>query len=300
MLLKTIKTVSIAIVVLTVFVHNGNALPLTKTFYTTNENILDFSFFQEIINADNVFRKDVFSLGMGLSGGISADIRFELLHDPGFSVAGNTWGDTFAGISFPAGSAMDKRLKFFYYTRFRVPTGPDPGDDARWANVSLGRNELLTGPGASFRTPGNSLFTFNFFYIFREDGNGNLYEAFRINPLKKETWKTFFGLNPFAKDSFFRSENSPNDYCSAAFSFITSDYYPLVFSGEIYYSHGVRGGGRGNLPIEGERINPFLLSAGVKYFMRDNLFFQGSCTLTPFRSSGYVKEVWSLGVNIFF
>lgn len=300
MLLKTIKTVIIAIVVVTVFVYTGNALPLTKTCYTVNENILDFAVFQEIINADKVFRKDVFFLGMGLSAGISADVRFELLHNSGFPGKGNIWGDTFAGISFPAGSAIKRKLKFFYYTRFRIPTGPDPGEDVKWANISLGRNELLTGPGVSFKSSGNSLFTLNLFYIFRENENGNLYESFSINPLKKDTWKIFFGLNPFAKGSFFRSENSKNDYCSAAFSFVSSNYYPLVCFGEMYYSHTVRGGGRGNLPIEGEKVNPFLLSAGVKYFVRDNVFFQGSCALTPFRSKGYVKEVWSLGVNIFF
>lgn len=298
MLLKTIKRVSIAIVVLTLFVYTGNTLPLTRTFYAVDENILDFSFSQEIINADQVFRKDVFSLGMGFHSGVSADMRFELLHDPGLPGSENIWGDALGGISFPTGSVMNRRIKFFYYTRFRVPTGPDPKDDAKWANISLGRNELLTGPGASFSTRGNSLFTFNLFYVFREHEIGNLYEPLRINPLKKETWKTFFGLNPFAKESFFRSENSGNDYCSAAFSFIHSDYYPLVCFGEVYYSRGVRGGG--DLPIEGERINPILLSAGVKYFMRDNLFFYGSCALTPFRRSGYVKEVWSLGINIFF
>lgn len=293
------KKISIITMMLIFFVHNLWSLPLTKTFYAADENLLDAAFYQEVVNGHDLFRKDIFSMGIGFYGGISADVRFDLLHNPGLPGSGSRPGDTFAGFSIPAGSYFDKKLAFFYYNRFRIPTGEDPYDNPEWRNVSLGRNELLTGPGASLRIGYNLLLSSNIFYIFREGPNENLYGDFNFNFTEKEAWKTLFGFNPFAEDSFFDSKKRGNDYISASFSIIYSFYYPYLFFSEFYYSHNPGGGGRG-LAIEGDGVNPLLVSAGVKYFPGSNVFVQASLTLNPLRNSGYIKEIWSLGVNIFF
>jgi hypothetical protein len=280
MLIKPLKKISIIKLMLIFFVSTGYSLPLTKTFYAPGEKILDFALYQEVINTGDLYRKEIFSLGIGFHSGAGADIKFEMLHDPGLPGKGNTWGDTFAGFSFPAGTVMEKRLKFFYYTRFRIPSGPDPAGDEKWANVSLGKNELLTGPGVSFKADSGNLLTFNF--------------------SEKKTWKTFCGLNPFSRESFFDSGELENDYYSLALSLINSDYYPVVYFGEIYYSRSVSSTGGSELPVEGESVNPVLLSGGFKYLFSSSFFVRGSCTVSLVRETGFLEEVWSLGINIFF
>jgi hypothetical protein len=223
-----------------------------------------------------------------------------MLHDPGLPGKNNIWGDSFAGFSLPAGTLFEKRLKLFYYTRFRIPSGPDPEEDEKWANLSLGRNELLTGPGISFKADPGNLLTFNLFYVFRECENENLYETLSFNLSEKETWKTFFGFNPFSRESFFESERLENDYYSLALSLINSHYYPITYFGEIYHSRSVSAAGRTGLPIEGDSVNPFFLSGGVKYLFSSNFFIQGSVTVSLIRKKGFLNEVWSLGINIFF
>lgn len=281
------------------FVYNALSLPLTKTFYAADENLLDMAFYQEIINCHDLFRKDVFSMEIGFYGGVSADIRFELLHDPGLPGSGSRSGDTFAGFSIPAGRYFNNKMTLFYYNRFRIPTGEDPYEKGEWRNISLGRNELLTGPGASFKVSDSLLVSANLFYIFREGGVESLYGDFNFNVAEKEAWKGMFGFNPFSRDSFFDSRKRGNDYVSSSFSLIYSVYYPYIFFTEIYYSHNP-GGGESGLFIEGDGVNPLLVSAGIKYFPGENLFVQGSCTVHPLRTGGYIKEIWSLGVNIFF
>ncbi len=293
------KKISIILMVLIFFPFKVWALPLTKTFYAADENLLDMSLYQELVNGHDLFRKDIFSMEIGFHGGVSADVRFELLHDPGLPGSGNRWGDTFAGFSIPAGRYFDKRLALFYYNRFRIPTGEDPYEQPEWRNISLGRHELLTGPGASMKIHSNLLLSANLFYIFREDRNESMYGDLNFKLTEKEAWKNIFGLNPFVGDSFFHSSKLRNDYISSSASLIYSDYYPYIFFSGIYYSHRPGGGG-GGLPIEGDGVNPLLVTAGIKYFPGSTVFIQGSCTLHPLRTRGYIKEIWSFGVNIFF
>jgi hypothetical protein len=300
MLIKLLKKISIIKLMLIFFVSTGYSLPLTKTFYTPRENILDCALYQEVINTGDLYRKEIFLLGIGFHSGADADVKIEMLHDPGLPGKDNIWGDIFAGFSLPAGTLFEKRLKLFYYTRFRIPSGPVPGEDQKWANVSLGRNELLTGPGISFKANQWNLLTFNLFYVFREGENDNLYEALNFNLSEKKTWKTLFGFNPFSGESFFDSGMPENDYYSLALSLINSYYYPFVYFGEIYHSRSVSSPGGSELPVEGENVNPVLISGGVKYLFSSNFFIQGSCTVSLIREKGFLKEVWSLGINIFF
>jgi len=293
------KKISIIFMVLIFFPFIARALPLTKTFYAADENLLDMSIYQEIIHGHDLFRKDVFSMEIGFYGGVSADVRFELLHDPGLPGSGNRGGDTFVGFSIPAGEFLNKRLTFFYYNRFRIPTGEDPYEQPEWRNISLGRHELLTGPGASLKMRKDMLFSANLFYTFRDEQNESMYSSLNFKLTEKEAWKTLFGLCPFAGDSFFDKSRLRNDYISSSVSVIYSGYYPVIVFSELYYSRRPGGGGEG-LPIEGDGVNPLLVSAGVKYFPGSTVFIQGSCTLHPLRTRGYIKEVWSLGANIFF
>ena len=83
MLNEIVKKISIIIMMLIFFVCNGYTLPLTKTFYTPRENILDSALYQEVINSGDMYRKEIFSFGMGFYSGAGAVIKIEMLHDPG-------------------------------------------------------------------------------------------------------------------------------------------------------------------------------------------------------------------------
>jgi len=194
---------------------------------------------------------------------------------------------------------FNNKLAIFYYNRFRIPSGEDPYEKDEWRNISLGRNELLTGPGASFKISDNLMVSANLFYIFRERLNESLYGDLNFNLTEKEAWKSMFGFNPLCNDSFLGSGKRRDDYISSSSSLIYSFYYPYIFFAEIYYSLNPGGGG-GGLSIEGDGVNPLLISSGVKYFPGSNVFVQGSCIINPIRSGGYIKEISSLGVNIFF
>jgi len=109
-------------------------------------------------------------------------------------------------------------------------------------------------------------------------------------------------LNPFYKDSFFEGEKLKNDYASIAGGLITSRMYPWIFFTEIYYSSRVYREGKDSdyINIEGEKVNPLLLSIGTKFFFSDYFFIQISDIVNLLNNEGYIKNTVEFSMNIFF
>jgi len=184
----------------------------------------------------------------------------------------------------------------------RIPTGPDAYTDEQCRNLSLGNNELKITPVISINLTGNEVFLLNISYTFREAGDENIYSGFKINPVKSETFKSCFGLNPFYKDSFLYHENLKNDYISISGGFLSSRLSPWIFFTELYFSSGIY---KGDYPreggnIEGNKVNLLLSSIGIKYFFSDSFFIQVSEVVNLLQQDGYIKNTTEFTLNIFF
>lgn len=278
------------------------SLPLTRSCYTPPEDKIDIAFKEEFVYIENMNRKDNFSFNLGIPGNTAVGFDFSLIHYNSVETGESTPGDILFNIWHFTGDFFDGTAKSGINLIFRIPTGPDAYTDEKCRNLSFGNSELKIAPVLSFTLSDHEIINFNLSYIFREGRGEDLYSGFRINPLKSETYKSFFGFNPFYKDTFLEGENLKNDYASIATGFITARLYPLVFFTEIYYSSKVyRGSGApDDLNIEGERVKPLLLSIGTKFIFSDSFFIQVSGTADLLNNKGYIKNTVEFSLNIFF
>jgi hypothetical protein len=279
------------------------ALPLTRTCYTPPENKIDMALNEEFIYIDeNVIRKDIYSLNLGIVRNTSLGLDFSLINYNSLSFGENRPGDIFFNAWHYCGDYFDGFVDTGLSLVVRIPTGPDAYADEKYRNVSFGNNELKIGPVFSFNLSNTEIFILNINYIFREGRGEKLYGGISINPMKSETYKSCLGLNPLYEGSFMEGEKLKNDYTSVSFGLITSKLVPWILFTEIYYS--VRPY-RGNdtlegIDIEGDRVNPLLFSIGLKYFFSGSIFIQASNAINMIRNDKYIKNTAQFSLNIFF
>lgn len=279
-----------------------NSLPLVRTCYTPPENRIDMALGTEFVYIDNMNRKDNYSLNLGLPGSTSIGFDFSLIHYNSSDVGANNTGDILFNLWHFTGDFFDGAVSSGFEVVFRIPTGADAYVDEKSRNLSFGNNELKITPVLSFNISNHEVLTFNLSYTFREGYDEDMYGPLKFNLRKSETYKSVFGLNPFYDESFFDSENLKNDYAAIAVGIITSKLYPWVFFGEIYYSSGFYPDDEylSDICIEGDRVNPLLVSIGTKYFFTDSFYLLISGMLNVLREDGYIKNTMELSLNIFF
>ncbi len=278
------------------------SIPLTRTCYTLPEEKIDLAFNQELIYINNMNRLDNFEFNFGLTGDTSFGFDFTMIHydysDAGRGVPGdilfNLWhfvGDYFDG-------AVSTGISFVV----RIPTGPDAYLEERVRNLSYGHDEIILSPVFSFSLSDHEDLSFNLSYIFREGRNGDIYSGFNVNPFEREFYKSLLGLNPFYEDAFLEGENLKNDYSSASAAIMTSRLKPWIFFIGIYYSSGFynKAGYTDSINIEGDGVNPLLLSGGIKYLFSESFFIQISDTAALLQYNGYFKNRVELSLNVFF
>lgn len=278
------------------------SLPLTKTCYTLPQDMIDMNFREEFIYTDSVNRKDIFSFDLGIFRNTSAGVEFSLLNYSAMNTGNNRPGDTMVNFWHYFGDFFNGFVDTGLYVVLRVPTGPDAYSDEQCRNLSFGHNELKIGPVFSFNISDSEIIVLNFNYIFREAEGENLYSGINLNPAESNTYKSLFGLNPFYKGSFLEGKNLKNDYISISGSVITSALYPWIFFAELYYSTGLYRDEDSveRINIEGDGVNPFLLSLGLKYFFSGYVFLQVSDTVNLMMDEKYIKNITQFGFNLIF
>jgi len=278
------------------------SLPLTRTSYTLPENKIDLSLREEFIYIENMNRRDNFSLNLGLPGNTSIGFDFSLINYTTFEIGDSIPGDILFNIWHFTGDYFDGTVNSGINLVLRIPTGPDAYISEKSRNLAFGNNEIKITPVLSFNLSDFEVLSVNLSYTFREGRGEDLYSGFKFNLLKSETYKAGFGLNPFYEESFFEGKNLKNDYSSVAGGLITSRLYPWIFFAEIYYSTRLDQGGEylSNISIEGDQINPLLLSMGAKYSFSDSFFVLVSGMVNLLNDDGYIKNTTEFSLNIFF
>ncbi len=278
------------------------SLPLTKTCYTPSENKIDMLLKEEFIYIDSMNRKDNYSFNLGMPSNSSIGFDFSLINYDSLKVGENKPGDILFNLWHFTGSYFDGAFETGLSVVVRIPTGQNAYNDEKCRNLSFGNSELKFTPVFSFNVSSREILLLNPGYTFREASGENLYSGFRVNPLNRETYKSCLGLNPFYQGSFLEGKRLKNDYASISAGAITSRLYPSVFFIELYYSSRLYRGKEDlmNISIEGDRVSPFLLSVGGKYFFSSSFFFQISDIFTLIGEDGYIKNTAEFGLNIFF
>lgn len=301
MISSFIKRISTITMVLILFSGRAFSLPLSRTCYTVPVDTIDFYFGEEFIADSKVHRVDLITLNLGLTDATTLGVRWGVLN---YDLAGNESdsGDLLLELWHYTGRYFDEKLDTGISSSLRIPTGPDPGMDEKWKNLSVGRSELKIGPVLSLRLTEGEVLNLNLNYIFREGRGEDFYGGFRYNLKKSETYKSVFGLNPFFKDSFLSGNRLSDDYITTAFSVIESRLYPFVLYAEVYHAFTDFRSDR-DIPegsVEGEGGSLTILSAGFKYFVRDSFFCNFYGTANPFYTEN--EHLWSAGagINVFF
>jgi hypothetical protein len=279
-----------------------NSLPLTRSSYTLPEDKIDMSLKSEFIYTGKNSRKDIYDLNIGVTGDSSVGFNFSLIHcdfrDTGLGVSDdilfNFWHFT--------GDYLGRFLSSGISVVVRVPTGQDAYLDDRYRNLSFGNHEIKFSPVITIRPGLAEYIILNLSYSFREGMDEDFYGGLRINPAKKRTYASFFGLNPFYKGSFLEKKRLENDFVSISGAVLTSRFYPFALFSEIYFSSGVckTDERRGSLNIEGSGVRPLLLSAGGKYFFNESIYIQIWGAADLLKNQGYIKSRTELSLNAVF
>jgi len=277
-------------------------LPLTKTCYTTPQDTIDMNFNEEFIYTDTMNRKDIFVFNLGILSNTSIGLEFSLINYGAFETGENLTGDILFNFWHYCGDIFDGFIDTGFNIVIRIPTGPDAYTDEKCRNLSFGNNELKIGPVFSFNITNSEVVSLNINYIFREGKGEKLYSGININPSKSNTYKSCLGLNPFYKGAFLEGENLKNDYMNISAGIISSMFFPWVFFIELYYSARpyMDRDAIEKINIEGDKVNPFLFSMGIKYFFSKSVFLQVSNTINLLMDEKYPKNITQFGLNLFF
>lgn len=279
-----------------------HALPLTRTCYTTPRDKIDMTFAEEFIYINSMNRKDIFSFNLGIMSNTSIGMDFSLINYGALDTEENRAGDILFNLWHYCGDVFNGFIDTGFSITVRIPSGPDAYTDERCRNLSFGNNEFKLGPVFCFNILDSGLFILNINYIFREGKEEKLYSGFNINPVKRETYNSCFGFNPYYEGSFLEGRKLKNDYMSISTGLISSIFFPLVLFTELYYSARPYRGKDSieDISIEGDGVNPLLFSAGFKYFFSKSVFLQVSNTLNFMMDENYPENTSQFGLNIIF
>lgn len=305
---KTITILSVVFTALILFFPTADiisgtlyAMPLTETIYTIPESSIDIGFSEEIIRINQNFRKEIYSLGIGVLPDLSIWYSFEYLHNS-ISKSENKLGDSFLKIWYYINDYLDI-LHTGFLIQFRIPSGINAYTDPEWRNVSFGNNELKLGPVFKIDIYNKLYIHLDLFYIFRQGMNEDFYGGFHINPAEKEMYTKILGLNPGADDTFLESKRLKNDYVINSIAINTNYIYPFIPFIEIYFSYRIykkQNNEYDHMPMEGAGINPVFLSIGGKYFISEFTYFGLYYINNPKRDKKFIKDIFGFDFSLQF
>lgn len=257
------------------------SLPLTRSCYTQPEDTIDLSLMEQFIYIEDMNRKDIYSLNIGIGSYTSIGADFSLIHTEPFEAEETVPGDILLNLWHFIGEYSDGSVKSGLGIVMRIPTGPDAYTDEKYRNLSFGNSELKITPVLSLNLSEKEILILNLSYTFREGGDEDVYSGIKNNLMDGET------------------DNLKNDYTSISAGVITSRLLPWILFSELYYSSGFNDSDDG-INIEGDGVKPLLFSAGVKYSVTESFFIQASDIMDLLQNEGYIKNTVEISLNIFF
>jgi len=295
-----LKRSSSLIIGLLLFIYEyAYGLPLTKTCYTLPQESMELYLAEELTNAYSLYRRDIIDLNVGITNNTSFGVVFAMLNE-GFALNNSETGDLFFGIWHYIGRYAWDRVDAGIKITFRLPTGPDPHGDYKWAGLSSGREELILTPVFDFLISSSELISINLNYIFREENSDGLYNSLRFNLKNKQTYKSIFGLNPFYEGSFLNRKSLANDYIKIGGAFLERRFSPILLFAEISYAFTDFKRDNEISLLEGESGDSMTVSMGLKYIARENLFFQLYGGSNPLYRGNGIKNFFGIALNVIF
>ncbi len=273
-------------------------LPLTETCYIIPDGEIEFLFQEQLHKLNNFYRAEQISLGFGIIQNLSMTLYSQLLHQGSYTNGNKTAiGDSFMKISYFLGRYYHEIINLGLIIKFRFPTGEDSYIDNRWGDINFGKNELKIGPVARLKLNRALNIHMSLFYLMRESENESFYSGFKVNLIRLESYKSFFGFNPYAEGAFFEKKRLMNDYFIFNIAINTEFLLPVLPFIEIQFSRRVRETSRPAhehepLPLNSE---PILISAGSRYFFSLSNYLGLYGLINPADSKKNLK--WLIGIE---
>jgi hypothetical protein len=208
----------------------------------------------------------------------------------------------FLKAKFFIGDFADDQIHLGFLMNYRFPIGRNAYSSPDWRNLALGKYEIRLGPFARFDILNFVFVHLNLFYTFREGNGEDFWGGFYFDITKQETWVKVFGLNPTEKNTFLNNDRIKNDYMVASMAWNTNYFYPVVPYIEVYGAFRVDRShiDTANVPIEGAGCNALLLSAGLRYFFMEALYFGIYTVQNPLQASqkGFIRAIYGMELSL--
>ncbi|MBN2158641.1 MAG: hypothetical protein JW807_04540 [Spirochaetes bacterium] len=297
-----ISAIFIALILFLLIAGRAESLPLTETIYMIPEYDVEIYLRDEVHRTDRYSRRDSAGLGFGAVDWLSLWLQVDYLSQGPFKVDKSNIGDMFLKAKFYIGDFAGDQVHLGFMMNFRFPIGRNAYSSPDWRNLALGKYEIRLGPFARFDILDLAFIHLNLFYTFREGNGENFWGGFYFDITKKETWQKIFGLNPAEKDTFLNIERIKNDYMVASMALNTNYFYPFIPYIEAYGAFRVNRShiDTGGVPIEGAAYNAFLLSAGIRYFFLEALYFGVYTVQNPLQASqkGFIRAIYGMELSL--
>lgn len=269
------------------------SMPLTETAYVVPQGRVELTARGEFLKTSGDFRRETGALGLGILPKFCIWYSFQYLHKGNFKTSGSELGDSFLRLLFYINDFFNDTLHSAIIMSFRFPTGRNAYSESQFRNLAFGKNELKIGPIFKIDIKEKVYLHLNIFYVFREGAAEDMYNGLYLNPSEKNTYKNLFGLNYKTKGSFLESGRLKNDYIISSSALNTDVLYPFIPYLEFYFSRRIhkRETPEDEVYIEGSRINPILLSCGIRYFFSNSIFI-GTYYINSFTNrKRYIKNI---------
>ncbi|MBN1498428.1 MAG: hypothetical protein JXA07_16775 [Spirochaetes bacterium] len=300
-LLLTISATGIALILFAAVGRRASGLPLTETIYMVPEYDVEIYLRDEVWQTGRCSRRDSVGLGFGATDEFSLWLQFDYLSASAFKATRSDVGDLFIKGKFYIGDYARNQIHLGFLLSLRFPLGKNAYVADEWRNLALGKYELKLGPFIRFDIFDVFFIHMNLFYTFREGNSENFFGGFYFDITKKDTWVKVFGLNPTEEDTFFSTDRLKNDYFSISMAWNTNYFYPFIPYIEFYGSIRVSRAhiDTGSVPIEAARYNVFLMSAGLRYFVKEAVYLGIYTIQNPLRMSqkDFIQAVYGIELS---
>ena len=286
-----------------IFIH-GNTIvsaPLTPSIYTVNEGMVEGSVSTDYVSAHSSFMKEKIVLNLGVMP--KTNLRFTagwLQIIDNNSLSSSTIGDSSIGIWHSFGSLFNNFI-LGYYIDIGLATGQNAFNDETKYPTESGFSTVSWGLVGAY-TVHNVTFIMAGKYELMPEDSSSVFDGLTFNVADSNTWKRFFGLNPFSKDAMLYYKKFKNDIIAFSLTALYNGYpvilYMSLSSGNRLNNRPVYGDH--NLPILYKGYNDtifMVVASGARYFFNEKTYFGAFLMYNIIRDYSYAVK-YSLGIEV--
>ena len=296
------KRTGVIIIALVLFLSAARpvlALVLNENVYTIPDGGAELLLGDSLPAGSHIYNSINAGVGLGIFTDFSVWFRFSYLSCDNPNPFEGSAGDGIVHMRYYLGDYAQNRLHMVLFSTLRVPAGNNAYTSDRWKNVSFGNNEISAGTAARYDFLPSWFIHAMFSYTFRQDRVEDFYGGFYLNPLKGETWKSLFGLNPMRNGSFLHYKHLKNDYITMGLGLSTDRLFPFIPACEARWSITTAGESVKRYPVPPFGVDPLVFSVEGRYFFSRRFYAGCYCAANVLsRTDGTVfMPGFSLGLE---